>query len=117
MLPEPTGSADQPVVLSATGAVTFESCTFGEGTPYSLEVSGVTLLHHCTVAPLWGGLPTPYVMGGLRVAGGVCCVADSTLHGTPAHFGSTSLLYAGSPGLTVQAGAVYVSSTSLRGGP
>jgi hypothetical protein len=44
----------------------------------------------------------------------VCCIADSTLHGAPAHF--ATLLYSASPALMVSGGSVFVSGTTLRGG-
>ena len=104
-------------MVSATGTVTFEDCTFSTGTPHSLSVAGTILLHRCTCTPS----PPPQVAntaGGVHVHGGVCWITDSTLNGAPAFHNSSGPpnVITGTPALRVSSGTVCVSNSTLTGG-
>ena len=102
--------------VEATGAVTFEGCSFGPSNPANLTVAGTVLLHHCTIAGNVNG--GSYAVGGMRVLGGTCAIVDCTLLGASAVFSGsyTSYIVPPSPALSVFGGTVLVSSSTLSGG-
>jgi len=103
--------------VEATGAVTFEGCSFGPSNPASLVVDGTVLLHHCTIAgsAVSGGSDA---VGGMRVLSGICGIVDCTLLGASAVFSGSyaSYIVPPSPALSVFGGTVLVSSSNLFGG-